>query len=509
MPSDTITVTIPREFAELKASGLPISRHVPLGLEDQKSAIKLPRWLWAATLFAGCWGAFTPNPLLTPLAILILVICVKMLWRYGEPPILVFACAMQWLQAAAVIFYTNFYGVSLQQSFGGPELERATLLSLIAIVVLSLGIRLALIRSGPSVFNGLRSESLKINIGKAFTMYLLSFVIASIAGIVAWQFKGLSQQIYALVTVKWAAVFILAYCGFEQRSHLFVAVALLLELVTGVTGYFAGFKNVFFVLIVAALASPFGLRGKRLAIALSAAVCLFFLGVVWTAIKQDYRTYLNQGSDQQIVAVSTEESVGKLGDLLADFTWDNFITGLDGMIVRVSYVNYFALTLMNVPDHVPYERGALWFGALKHTVTPRLFFPQKAETNDSERMMLYTGVQTASSEQGTSMGIGYVAESYVDFGSQFMFVPIFLLGIFYGLIYRVFVIQSEHALLGSAIAASILIFGAYTIETSNIKIVGGNATVLIVLTVFFKLFGRPIWSFLTASPAPEIRRNLN
>jgi hypothetical protein len=467
---------------------------------SEKLAVKFPPWVWVVSLSAVCWGAFTANPLLTPIAILVLVVCAKMVWRRGEPPILVFACAMQWLQASSAIFYTDYYGISLQQAFGGPQFEQASLLSLIAVFSLGLGMRVALIRAGPSIFNRLRSDSLKVSIGNAFVLYAVGFFVAAVASAVAWHVQGLSQQIYALGTVKWFAIFILAYCSLEQgRSYVILAIAVLLELATGITGYFAGFKNVFFVLIVVALASPFALRGKRLALAIAAAVTLLFLGVVWSAIKTDYRAFLNQGSDQQVVAVSTEESVGKLGDLLADFSWDNFSNGLDAMILRVSYVNYFALTLINVPDHVPYEHGALWLGALKHTVTPRLFFPEKAETNDSERMMLYTGVQTASSEQGTSIGIGYVAESYVDFGSRFMFVPIFLLGVFYGFIYRAFVIQSRYALLGSAIAAAILIFGAYAIETSNIKIVGGNVTVLIVMTVFLKLFGRPLWGFLTTS----------
>lgn len=488
------------ESAQTPSAGLFTLSNSKRRAANKRSTVKFPPWVWAVTLFAMGWGAFTPNPLLTPVAILVLVVCVKMLWRRGEPPILAFACAMQWLQAAIAIFYTDYYGISLQQAFGGPEFEQATLLSLIAVFSLGLGIRIALFRAGPSVFNRLRSDSLKVNVGGAFVLYITGFLVAAVAGVVAWQIQGLSQQIYALGTVKWFAVFILAYCTLERgQSYVFLGIAVLLELVTGVTGYFAGFKNVFFILIVVALASPFALRGKRLAIAIVAAVTLFFLGVVWTAIKTDYRAFLNQGSDQQVVAVSTEESLGKLGGLLSNFTWDGFSDGLDAMVLRLSYVNYFALTLINVPDHVPYEHGTLWLGALKHTVTPRLFFPEKAETNDSERMMLYTGVHTASDEQGTSIGIGYVAESYVDFGSRFMFVPIFLLGVFYGLIYRLFVLRSRHALLGSAITASILVFGAFTIETSNIKVVGGNVTVLVVMTVFFKLFARPVWSFLTSS----------
>src|SRR5439155_12788367 len=157
---------------------------------------------------------------------------------------------------------------------------------------------------------------------------------------------------------------------------------------------------------------------------------------------------------------------------------------------------FFALTLMHVPDSVPYEHGSLWLGALKHIVTPRLFFPEKETISDSDRTMLYTGVRVATEEQGTSIGIGYVAESYVDFGPIGMFAPILLLGIFYGLIYRLLVIHSRSKLISTAIASAILIFGAYTIETSNIKIVGGIVTALLVIGTIYVLFGRVFRAWL-------------
>ncbi len=77
-----------------------------------------------------------------------------------------------------------------------------------------------------------------------------------------------------------------------------------------------------------------------------------------------------------------------------------------------------------------------------------------------------------------------------------MFVPIFLLGCAYGLIYRCFIIRSRYKLLGAAMASSILIFGAYNIESSNAKIVGGNLAVLIVLSAFYRFFGRIVTSTL-------------
>ena len=473
--------------------------------KDEKASVILPFRFWAVAMAMAGWGVFSANPILTPTAVLMLAAIIQLLWRRGEPPILVFACTIQWLQASAVIFYTDFYKVSLEQAGGGPELETATWLSLVAVLVLALGMRLALVRCRRSVHGVLLFESSQVNIASAFVVYLVTFGIATVAGIVAWKFPGFSQEIYALTALKWFGVFILAYCVLEQGAgYIFLISVVVLEVAVGSLGFFAGFKSVFFVLLVVALTSPFALRGRRLLLAVGAVAALFFFGVVWSAIKTDYRQFLNQGTGEQVVAVTVEESAEKLGDLLSNFTWDNFSDGLDAMILRVSYVNYFALTLMNVPDHVPHENGALWLGALKHIVTPRLFFPEKAAISDSERTTLYTGVQIAGAEQGTSIGIGYVAESYVDFGQRRMFAPIFLLGVFYGLIYRAFVLHSHRPLLGSAVAASILIFGAYAIETSNIKIVGGNVTALIVMTLILKFAGGPLWKAL-ATPVWSAR----
>jgi hypothetical protein len=281
----------------------------------------------------------------------------------------------------------------------------------------------------------------------------------------------------------------------QRRGYVFIAAAVAVELGVGLLGFFAGFKSVFFVVLIVALTSPFALKGKRLALSGAVIATVFVLGVIWSSIKGQYREFLNQGSGQQEVVVSVEESATKLTDLVTNFTWDNFIDGLETMILRIGYVKFFALTLANVPDNVPYERGALWFGAVKHVLTPRLFFPEKEAISDSDRTMLYSGVRVASAEQGTSIGIGYVAESYVDFGPRWMFAPIFLLGLFYGLIYRVFVVRARFKLLCTAIASAILIFGAYAIETSNIKIVGGNVTVILVMTALYFVFRRPfqVW----------------
>jgi len=102
-----------------------------------------------------------------------------------------------------------------------------------------------------------------------------------------------------------------------------------------------------------------------------------------------------------------------------------------------------------------------------------------------------------------------VGESYVDYGPVGMFAPIFLLGLFYGLINRFFITRAKYKLLGAAMAVSILIFNAYAIETSNIKLVGGVVSVALVSVVIYNLCGRTIANFLVQSPAREagVRRS--
>jgi hypothetical protein len=106
-------------------------------------------------------------------------------------------------------------------------------------------------------------------------------------------------------------------------------------------------------------------------------------------------------------------------------------------------------------------------------------------------------------ESNTSIGIGYVGESYIDFGPIFMFVPIFLLGVFYGLINRFFIAKTQYKLLGSAFGVSVLVFNAYAIESSNAKILGGTLSVALASAVIYRLFASTIMGLLQRStPRP-------
>jgi hypothetical protein len=462
---------------------------------------------WFICLTLAIIGLFTVNGIITSAAIMVLPLLGFLLWREGEPPVLLFGCAFQWLQATAAIFYTNNLGQTLDDAFGSHVLTIASWLSIAAVLILAIGVRCAFIGAGSTRKAELEAEASRLDIKKIAVLYVISFAISGVLTTVAWWLPSITQPLLAVASLKWAVVFLLCYTVLHQRTGYGVLVACIgLEFATSLFGVFANFKSVFFVLVVAAMSSPLALRGRRLAATVTCFGVLFVLGVVWSAVKMDYREFLTNVETANEESIPIEQRVTKLADLVQSVTWDNFTDGIDALILRVSYVNLFALTIENVPLRMPYENGELWKNAVTRVLTPRFLFPDKAVTDDSERTRLYTGLNVAGSEAGTSIGIGYVGESYIDFGPFWMFTPIFLLGLLYGVIDRFFITRTRYKLLGSAFALSILIFNAYEIETSNIKLVGGVIAAALVAIVIYKIFGNSIVAYLRQWPTDNMRR---
>jgi hypothetical protein len=232
---------------------------------------------------------------------------------------------------------------------------------------------------------------------------------------------------------------------------------------------------------------------------------LIGLTIVWTAIKDEYRDFLNQGTEQQVVTAPIPERIAKLEELFGKVDAKTISAGLNDMILRVSYVNYFALCMKNVPAAMPHEHGKIWLDAIERPFMPRLFFPDKAILDDSVETEYYTGYAVAGTEQGTSISIGYMGESYVDFGRFGMFVPIFLLGLLFGGIYRYF-IHYKHRAMGLAVATPLILFGIYAVEISCAKLVGGSVVTLLVMGLFLKVCGGWLWRMMTRPVRVKSRR---
>ena len=70
----------------------------------------------------------------------------------------------------------------------------------------------------------------------------------------------------------------------------------------------------------------------------------------------DYRTFLIEEADAAGEAVPMERKFNKLTDLVTDVTWENFTDGMDALIMRISYVNFFALTMRECSQSNPVRK---------------------------------------------------------------------------------------------------------------------------------------------------------
>lgn len=471
----------------------------------------MPAMLWFFISLGILWACLTPNVGLTLCSLLMLPLLFGLLWIEGEPPVLFFACGMQWLQATAAIFYCDVLGTSLADDLtvGGARVEEATWLSMAGVMVLAVGMRLALLKQDKKTVLEARREVHQFQIYRIFIYYLASFAFSSVLNRFAFAMPGMAQPLLALGTLRWMMAYLLIYAVILQRRHYGLLIfAVGLEVASGFIGFFSEFKNIFYILILVLPATGMVIKGWRLFPTVILILLVLGFSIFWTAIKPDYRDFLNRGTGEQVVSVPVEQRLAKLGEQAISMTPATFEKGFEDLILRVTYVHYFDLTIQNVPANIPYEHGQLWWGCIKQVFMPRLFFPNKAALDDSARAAYYTGTPVTSAEEGASIGIGYFGESYIDFGPAGMFAPIFLLGIFFGLIYRLFISRAKSKVIGFAIAVSILLFNACEVETSNVKILGGTVCVCLVMALFLMFGEQWLWNALTRRPGGPRRKKL-
>jgi hypothetical protein len=312
-----------------------------------------------------------------------------------------------------------------------------------------------------------------------FKLYALAWIGASAVLLLARYVPGLSQPLLAAAQLKWAFFWILAYATFVRPNgeRKYLLFAFLLEFFLGLGGYFSDFKTVFFITILAIFAARMRISGRRLLSLAVLAGLLLTLAVVWTAVKKEYRLILSGGELAQILALDYGDRITDLAGLVANLKAEQLANAADDTFSRLGYVDFFAVVLDRVPNVKPHEYGAIWLDAISRPFMPRALFPEKSAIHDSERTNYYTDLGVASSDRGTSISIGYIGESYIDFGFVGMMVVIFLYGLFLGRVYRWFV--RRRGLIGTAFVSAIL-FVAVPLETSITKLSGGIIVSILV-----------------------------
>jgi hypothetical protein len=158
------------------------------------------------------------------------------------------------------------------------------------------------------------------------------------------------------------------------------------------------------------------------------------------------------------------------------------------LVDRLWAIKYPAMALERVPLVVPHTDGQIMRDALVHIVTPRFLNPDKPDLiSDSELVRKYAGAAVAGSESNTSIAFGNAAESYVDYGLPWMFVPIVIFGFLIGASYQMWLSVIHHRELAIAVTTVIFWLSLYLFERSWAKNLGLTITLMVYLGGFVYL----------------------
>ncbi len=390
-----------------------------------------------------------------------------------------FAFTFQWLQVVVGILYYGFTGRRLE-AMDQSDYRPMVLLGLACLVALFGGVALGTRALGQHQRGQPGKPSNAFASNELVLLYLASLVSGGVIEAVAWRIPQLTGPISVFLNVRLLLLFLifrrLVYPRFRWRLFSLI---LAVEVVLGMTGYFAGFRE---ALIVGGLAIVE--RFDRHKLQHWVAICAllfstFFLGILWNSIKGDVRsTYY----DESQVASQTAR-LQRVGTLSSDWIQQDsasMTANMDQMVDRIWSIYFPALALSRVPEVLPYEDGAILWAALYHVIRPRLLFPDKDPLpSDSDKVVKYSGVWVAGADENTSVAFGYAIESYVDFGFPLMFLPIFVYGILMGMAYVWFLRSIRHRELAIGFVTVVFWLCLYLFERSWVMTLAFPGTLML------------------------------
>jgi hypothetical protein len=412
-------------------------------------------------------------------SVVTLWICVKLVSTHDRMFVLPVALAFHWSQCTLGVFYKPLTGREVQAHYAS-NYRPMVLIGLGCCLALAFGIKLGFALRKPLDPNERRPE-VAFGFAPLLLAYIGSIFIEGSLLTIAPDYTSFRQLITTLDTARLGILYLVLrrFCAPPAKWGLFTAVVAT-EVVLGITGFFAGFREPL-VLAVLATLEIFDRHNSRhwavLTLGFGASV---MLGLVWMGIRGDYRAdYVEMDK----FATSRSARVERVRDLTGSFlSGGNLLNTTDALVDRMWTIYYPALAIERVPSVLPHTDGAIFGAALTHVVTPRIFFPNKGELmSDSDMVRKYANVQVAGREHGTSIAFGYAAESYIDFGLPWMFLPVFAFGVFLGFCYALFRQLIWHRELFVAFGTVAFWLSAYLFERDWANMLGVAVSFMVYL----------------------------
>jgi hypothetical protein len=446
---------------------------------------------------------FAMNDWLPVLSLATLYLSVKLTLTNDQVYALPLALAFQWTQTSLGVFYYGITGRAVPAIYSS-DYRPMVVLALGCCLALAAGIKIGLLtRQAPDP--SVPRPGFAFGFGLLVSCYVGSIFIEGSLLQIAPYYPTFRQIITTLDTARLGVLFLLLrrLCSPKPRWSLIAAVVGI-EVVLGMTGFFAGFREPI-VLAALAVMEVFDRKNRQHWAAVGVAtVVAMLLGLIWMGIRGEYRreyTELDQFGQSRSARINRVRDLAT-GFLNAD-PEDMWRTA-DALVERMWAIYYPALALERVPKVLPHTGGAIVGAALTHIVTPRVFFPDKPELpSDSDSVRKYANVHVAGRENNTSIAFGYSIESYIDFGVPMMFLPVFGFGLFVGAAYALFRTLIWHRELFVAFATVAFWLSVYLFERSWATMLGSTMSLMVYLGPPIVLLDRFLLVRFTADQARE------
>lgn len=438
-----------------------------------------------------------PHFMSSLLAFLSLVVVVQLFFKLRNPIYctLFFALAFQWLAINIKIVYGNIVGLGLDEQFSFYQniyrLYDANTISNIGLICFSLGLFLVTKKKLANLTVDQMVDP-QYSVRKILIGYLVVTFGITFLFILKRYIPGLNTILEAFARLKWG-VFIWAfiYANYYKRDLKLLYTVIVVEILIGFTGYFSSFKDIIIIAAVGLLSVLYQIDTNKLIKLSLLGIATLFLGLVWTAVKFDFRDYLSGGGGQKVV-VSQGEAVNKMIELLGNLDGEKLEDATDDLLDRISYIEFFSITLDNVPEILPHENGEIFKESVLFYFKPRIFFPDKGVIDDSEHTNKYTRLGLVGGGQA-SHSIGYMTDAYIDFGPVNMYPFLMFLGAVFGWSILLFVNKSKN-MFWAVIFIAPFYFLISVYSFNMMKVMGKFITYLIPVffsrNILYKMFDR-------------------
>lgn len=294
--------------------------------------------------------------------------------------------------------------------------------------------------------------------------------------------------------------------GDRRLVWWWLAGSTLLPLFTVATQGFLGYGMAAMMAIFAFVAAFYGPRWRL--IVLGALVGYFGLSI--------YVTYMRDRAEIRSVVwggSNLEDRIDSVFTTLSETEWFDIydVRHLNRIDVRLNQNQLIGAAAAYIDaGHVPFAYGATFADAAL-AVIPRALWPEKPTgAGSGDLVAIYTGIEFA---EGTSVGIGQVMESYVNFGTVGVVISFLVLGVLIALIDRSAVValrrgDVQHFTLWYLPGLSLLNLGGSFVEVTSSGAAGLVVAVLLNVLTRRMGAGMPADAPSDVADAPHEARSL-